>query len=78
MHWKLAYRMNVSIDSTYRYALKGKASGVDPAMMWPTKKELKQLIEDENYYCRSLEFMQEELHLERKRKELEELRKYVQ
>lgn len=54
--------------------MKGKASGVDPSIMWPTKRELEVLKEEERYYCMTLEEMQAELYLEKKRKELEELR----
>ncbi|PIK43549.1 putative growth arrest and DNA damage-inducible proteins-interacting protein 1-like [Apostichopus japonicus] len=68
-------RKKTRSDYCKEFALHGKASGVDPSIMWPTKGELRQLVEDENYYCRSLESMQADLLLERKRKELEELKK---
>ncbi|KAJ8040696.1 Growth arrest and DNA damage-inducible proteins-interacting protein 1 [Holothuria leucospilota] len=67
-------RKNTRSAKSKQYALKGKASGIDPSIMWPTKRELEVLKEEERYYCTTLEEMQAELYLEKKRKELEELR----
>ncbi|XP_041475536.1 growth arrest and DNA damage-inducible proteins-interacting protein 1-like [Lytechinus variegatus] len=58
-----------------QYARMGKASGVDPAIMWPTKSELSKLIEEEKEYFPSLQEMQTELAAEKQAADLERLKR---
>ena len=44
-----------------RYAMEGKASGVDPSIMWPTRSELENIIKDEEEWNPSLQQMQLEI-----------------
>ncbi|XP_072172798.1 uncharacterized protein [Diadema setosum] len=58
-----------------QYATHGKASGVDPAIMWPTKEELCKLKEEEAIYFQSLQEMQAELAAEKREADLAELKR---
>eukprot|EP00057_Strongylocentrotus_purpuratus_P026684 XP_011681158.1 PREDICTED: growth arrest and DNA damage-inducible proteins-interacting protein 1-like [Strongylocentrotus purpuratus] len=58
-----------------QYAAMGKASGVDPAIMWPTKSELSKLIKEEKEYFPSLRAMQAEVAAEKQAADLERLKR---
>lgn len=58
-----------------QYAAMGKASGVDPAIMWPTKSELSKLIREEKEYFPSLQAMQAEVAAEKQAADLERLKR---
>lgn len=46
---------NSRLDMKRLYASLGEKSGVDPAIMWPTKEELQEIIEDEREWEPTLE-----------------------
>ncbi|XP_038057149.1 growth arrest and DNA damage-inducible proteins-interacting protein 1-like [Patiria miniata] len=71
--WKMTRRYLAK-----QYAKQGKASGVDPSIMWPTQTELENIIKDEEEWCPSLQQMQSEIAeenhaIELKRKKREQL-----
>ncbi|XP_022105498.1 growth arrest and DNA damage-inducible proteins-interacting protein 1-like [Acanthaster planci] len=56
LNWNLTRR-----GQAKRYAREGRASGVDPSIMWPTQSELENIIRDEKEWCPSLQQMQREI-----------------
>ncbi|XP_033113921.1 growth arrest and DNA damage-inducible proteins-interacting protein 1-like [Anneissia japonica] len=66
------YRLNLIRK---KYAKEGASSGVDPGLMWPSKEELEAQIAEEKEFEPSLQEMQNELLLEKQKRELEETKK---
>ena len=60
-----------------KYQREGKASGIDPAIMWPTKSELVKIKAFEKEWCPSLQEMKDELEAERKQRRLRDLKRCV-
>ncbi|XP_072025729.1 large ribosomal subunit protein mL64-like [Amphiura filiformis] len=58
-----------------KYSWEGKASGIDPSIMWPTKTEVEKMKAFEKEWCPTLLEMQEELEAERKQRRLKELQR---
>ncbi|XP_070564319.1 large ribosomal subunit protein mL64-like [Ptychodera flava] len=56
------------------YARHGRASGFDPGVMWPTAKELEEIVEDEKEYP-TLQQMQADIETERVKEEKERIKR---
>ena len=58
-----------------RYAKEGRASGIDPSIMWPTQSELENIIKETEEWCPSLQQMQLEIAEEQRAKELKRIKR---
>ncbi|XP_077981685.1 large ribosomal subunit protein mL64-like [Glandiceps talaboti] len=57
------------------YARHGTSSGFQPGIMWPTKSELAEIIEEEREYHPTLQEMQANIEAKRKAAEMERLKR---
>nr|XP_002734486.2 PREDICTED: growth arrest and DNA damage-inducible proteins-interacting protein 1-like [Saccoglossus kowalevskii] len=57
------------------YAKFGKASGINPAVAWPTRNELAEMIEDEREWRPTLAQMQSNINAQRRAQKIEQIKR---
>ena len=72
---RAARRFNTRAFKARQYQWEGKASGIDPSIMWPTRKELEKMKAYEAEWCPTLQEMQKEIEEEQRMQRLEELKR---